>query len=186
MKNQKYRNKKNIVEDTSLNLEESEIVLFMTTTQIYNFVSSLNKEANIHLRYQGSIEIENRTSTETCTLYSYTDTDAQINYILMNIKNNNLDKILKSYDKLLIINGDFNRIRQTQTICSYSLPNTLEIKHLDFDEPANPKLKQAMDNLRKFFETPFPSKGLLTQIEQYLKNRPTTGNSMINFEQYGY
>lgn len=166
----KTANKKNLIYDVLLQVENVEILALLTTSQSYQFVASLNKALKIRLQNKGAIEISSRNSTETCVLYTYIDEGTQLFYILLDIKNNTLDRLLQYYDKLLIINGDYNRVAQAERLVDISLPDTMECRRFDFGKESDGKIKQAMSNLRKFIVGDNISDGLLRQIECYLKN----------------
>ncbi|MBR5028942.1 MAG: hypothetical protein IKX51_06955 [Bacteroidales bacterium] len=162
--------KENYIDDVSLQIEDIELLAFITTSQSYQFVANLNKTLNILFQNKGTIEISSKNSTENCAFFLYIDTEGQLLYILLNITGNKLDKLLQPYDKLLIIHGDYNKTQQADIIYNASLPDTLECRRFNFGEQSNAKIKKAMDNLQKYISGDANNEGLLWQIEDHLKN----------------
>ena len=164
--------------DVSFQLEHFEFLTFITTNQNYQFVSCLNKMMGITLKNIGATTLNVKKKESLCVIFTYYNEVSNLLYILVDIKDNSLGKPLQYYDKLLLINGDYNKSVPAKTIeTQYNplLSDTLDCKRWLFDAETNAKDKQLTDSLRLVIEGK-NQEGLLKQIERYLKDNMAQEN----------
>ena len=160
--------------DVSFMLESFEILTFITapTLQSYQFVAALNRMLDIDMCNNGVIELTRKKQTFSTVIYSAID-NQELFYVLLDIRNNNLDRALKSYDKMLLISGDYNKPKPAKMLVDEFqnyLPDTIDCRHLDFSENSSIPDK-TLDSLVKLFNGDKNNDGLLYQIEMHLKEQ---------------
>ena len=160
--------------DVSFQLESFEILTFITvpTLQNYQFVAALNTMLEIDLRNNGVIEIFRKKQAFQNVIYSVL-TERELLYILLDIRNSNLDKALKSYDKILFISGDYNKNDPSDFLVNnfqLHLPDTIECRRWDFPDIENPADK-GTESMLKLLNGDRNNEGLLCQIEMHLKTQ---------------
>jgi len=158
--------------DISFQLESFEILTFITapTLQNYQFVAALNKMLEINLCNNGVIEIIRKKQTFPNVIYSVL-TDRELLFILLDIRNSNIDKALKSYDKILFISGDYNKTEPSDFLANnfqLYLPDTIECRRWDFSDTENP-VDKGTESMLKLLNGDRNNEGLLCQIEMHLK-----------------
>lgn len=160
--------------DVSFMLESFEILTFITapTLQSYQFVAALNSMLDIDMCNNGVITLTRKKQTFSTVIYSAID-DQELFYVMIDIRNSNLDKALKSYDKMLLISGDYNKTKPATMLeneFQLYLPDTIECRHLDFSSTDSIPNKN-LDSLIKLFNGDKNNEGLLYQIEMHLKEQ---------------
>ena len=157
--------------DVSFQIESFEIMAFLTNANLqnYQFVAYLNKLLNIKLRNNGFVRLNNKKQTFDSVIFTVID-EKELFYMLLDIRDNNLDKVLKGYDKLLLISGDYNKPEPVEILENnfHLLPETLLFKRFDFSNVTNDK---NMNNLLKFLVGDKNNEGLLYQVEMHLKEQ---------------
>lgn len=160
--------------DVSFMLESFEILTFITapTLQSYQFVAALNRMLDIDMCNNGVITLTRRKQAFSTIIYSAID-EQELFYVLLDIRNSNLDKTLRSYDKMLLISGDYNKTKPATTLeneYQIYLPDTIECRHMDFSGTDSIPNKN-LDSLVKLFNGDKNNEGMLYQIEMHLKEQ---------------
>jgi len=156
--------------DVSFILDSFEILTFITapTLQSYQFVAALSKMLDIDMYNNGVIMLTRKKQTFSSIIYSAID-NQELFYVLLDIRNSNLDKALKSYDKMLLISGDYNKPKPAKMLeneFQLYLPDTIDCRRLDFSN-----VNKSMESLVKLFNGDKNNEGLLYQIEMHLKEQ---------------
>ena len=159
--------------DVSFQLESFEMLAFITvpTLQNYQFVASLNNMLEIGLCNRGVIDIVRKKQSFPSVIYSFMS-HKMLFYMLLDIRGNNIDKSLKSFDKLLLISGDYNKSEPAillENEFQLHLADTIDCRRFDLAAISRAEDK-ASESLLKLLVGDKNNEGLLFQVEMHLKD----------------